>query len=82
MLTHTTCQTRDDTYPGFQISTHNYYTQNVTVAADKETEGLVEFFKVRNPTTDLSLNVDSLLTKPIVVSDPCASCSRPMQAVL
>lgn len=45
----------------------------ITISADKENEGLVEFFKARNPTTDLSLNVDSLLTKPIVVSDPTCS---------
>lgn len=35
--------------------------------ATGENEALINFFKARNPTTDLSLNVDSLLTKPIVV---------------
>lgn len=32
-----------------------------------ENGALIDFFKVRNPTLDLRLNVDSLLTKPIVV---------------
>lgn len=31
-----------------------------------ENGALIDFFKVRNPTLDLSLNVDSLLAKPIV----------------
>ena len=47
---------------------------SLMLLADKESEGLVEFFKVRNPTTDLSLNVNSLLTKPIVVSHLCSTC--------
>lgn len=36
------------------------------ILATGENEALINFFKARNPTTDLSLNVDSLLTKPIV----------------
>ena len=57
------------------MSTHIHTIQspdNNMLLADKESEGLVEFFKVRNPTTDLSLNVNSLLTKPIVVSHLCS----------
>ena len=36
--------------------------------AAEDNKALIEFFRVRNPTTNPSLNVDSLLAKPIVVS--------------